>query len=252
MPPPFYLDWTFWSFVAAAVAVVLSQLPPVRQWRTRARIEVDVYGRLVVDHLLGFPNLAAVIGIRNTGGRSARVHAVNAVLRRNGQVLSTVRGATYYMTPESKDGVIFTPYQSGPGHEWVHTIHFVERLAQNEDRDLGQLRADVRLDISNKLREREANDPGNPNMVEASDALVQRMSAVFNQRFVWVPGEYEVEIQVMADDALAATRRYRFTLYESDVRQLRDEFDRYRFGFVVALDDPNKRLVFVDVAQVIG
>jgi len=40
-------------------------------------------------------------------------------------------------------------------------------------------------------------------MVEASAPLVQRMAAIFNQRFAWVPGEYELEVQVMDDDALA-------------------------------------------------
>lgn len=248
MPAPFYLDWTFWSFVAAAVAVLLSQLPPIRQWRSRSRIEVDVYGRLAVDHLLGFPNLGAVIGIRNVGGKAARVHGITAVVAREGRVVATLRAASYFVTPESKAAVIFTPTQLGAGTEWVHTVHFIERLPQNEDRNLGRLRSDVRLEIAHKVAERNRNDPQSTELVEVSAALQQQMGAIFDARFAWVPGEYSVEVQVMADEAIAATKRYRFTLYESDSQQLREDAGRYRYGWVVAIDNTDRQLLWVDVS----
>jgi hypothetical protein len=248
MPPPFYLDWTFWSFVAAAVAVVLSQLRPIREWRSKSQIEVDVYGKLAVDHLLGFPNLGAVIGIRNVGGKAARMHDITVVVAREGKVVATLRAASYFVTPESKTPVIFTPTQLEAGTEWVHTVHLVERLPQNEDRNLARLRSDVRLELTHALAERNRNDPQSTELVEVGAALQQRMAAIFNERFPWVPGEFSLEVQVKADESIAAIKRYRFTLYESDSQQLREDADRYRYGSEVVVNDTTRQLVWVDVA----
>lgn len=60
MPPvntPVYLDWSFWAVVVAAIAIVLSQLPPVLRWFRRTRIDLETYSRILITHKFGNPNL---------------------------------------------------------------------------------------------------------------------------------------------------------------------------------------------------
>src|SRR5438552_18688660 len=82
-PSPFYLDWTFWTAVVAFVAVILSQVPPVRILFRRAAIKVEPYDRLNVTHHLGNPNVHLHVQLRNTGGRSVRVSSVSLAVPRD-------------------------------------------------------------------------------------------------------------------------------------------------------------------------
>jgi len=75
------------------------------------------------------------------------------------------------------------------------------------------------------------------------------MGDEFTRRFVWNPGEYEVEFRVSADGGQNAKCKYRFTLYESDCAEMRQEFERYKYGFGVAMDDNERRAVLVQISR---
>jgi hypothetical protein len=42
---PFYLNWEFWTVVMAALAIILSQLPPVVLWFRPKRLEKEARNR---------------------------------------------------------------------------------------------------------------------------------------------------------------------------------------------------------------
>lgn len=67
----------------ALVAIVLSQLPPLRILLRPKRLEVEVHSRILVTHMVGNPNASVVISIRNTGGRQLRVRALRLVVARD-------------------------------------------------------------------------------------------------------------------------------------------------------------------------
>jgi hypothetical protein len=81
---PFYLNWEFWSAIAAALAIALSQLPPVYLWFRPRRLEVEVHPRVGVSHKVGNANISMFLMIRNTGGRGARVEKMQIALPRDG------------------------------------------------------------------------------------------------------------------------------------------------------------------------
>ena len=41
--PHFYLDWQFWAAAVAALALVLSQLPPIHLLVRRAKLGMELY-----------------------------------------------------------------------------------------------------------------------------------------------------------------------------------------------------------------
>ena len=47
--PPFYLDWQFWAFGTAALALVLSQMPPVYLLIRRGKLSCETIDQILVN-----------------------------------------------------------------------------------------------------------------------------------------------------------------------------------------------------------
>ena len=70
---PFYADWQFWSAVAAVVAILLSQLPPVHVLLRRPKLRCEAFSRMHLTHKVGNPNAQWHLIVENKGGRAIRV-----------------------------------------------------------------------------------------------------------------------------------------------------------------------------------
>lgn len=235
--------------MAAATAIVLSQLPPIKSWFRRAKLDVEIYGKAGVSHMLGYPNLSVLVGIRNVGGKGVRIRAAKVRIARQATAVAELEGLQYFPTPTASGTVVFTPFFMKADGEWIHTIQFLGALPQVEDRALGQLRADVRLDIAEKAQQERVRNPQNPQVVEAAPELIQRMEQTFEAQFLWTPGEYSLQVEVMAEGSELATCKYRFTLFESDTEILRKQLERYRIGGGVAIDDSTIQPIWASLSQ---
>ena len=232
MPPPsvpFYLDWTFWAAVWALAAIVLSQLPPIHLLLRPKRLDVEVHSRIGITHKVGNPNASVVVSVRNTGGRELRVRALRLNVSRDGKPLMTLPAQNYFEAPSSTSSVLFVPFSLKPGETWAHSVSFLnffDRLTEKQFRgNLSALGADIRRKIDLRPPEHEKQD------VVAEAALVQPFNALFEKLFVWQPGEYVAELQVDAEPGSASySKKYRFTLYESDTAELREHMEDYRIG----------------------
>ena len=232
MPPtsvPFYLDWTFWAAVWALVAIVLSQLPPIHLLFRPKRLDVEVHSRIGITHKVGNPNASVVVSVRNTGGRELRIKALRLNVARDGKPLLTLPALNYFETPSSTSSVLFVPFSLKPGETWAHSVSFLnyfDRLTEKQFReDLSALAMDIRQKIDARSPELEKQ------AVVAESNLVQPFQKLFDILFVWLPGEYIAELQVDAEPGSASySKKYRFTLYESDTAELRAQTEDYRIG----------------------
>jgi hypothetical protein len=104
-------------------------------------------------------------------------------------------------------------------------LNFFDRLTEKQFReDLSALDSDIRR----KLAER---PEAYKRAVVAEAALVTPFNALFDKLFVWLPGEYVVDLRVNAEPGSASfSKMYRFTLYESDTADLRQHKDDYPLG----------------------
>jgi hypothetical protein len=231
MPPqltPFYLDWTFWAAAWALLAIVLSQLPPLHLLLRPKSLEVEVHSRIGITHKVGNPNASVVVSIRNTGGRELRIRSLSLDVKRDSKQLVTLPAQNYFETPSSQSSVLFVPFSLKPGETWAHSVvflNFFDRLTEKQFREnLSALDSDIRR----KLRELPDEDK---RAVVADQRLVQPFLAMFQEQFVWFPGEYVVELKVNAEPGSASySNMYRFTLYESDSDDLRAHLEDYPFG----------------------
>ena len=228
-PVPFYLDWTFWAAVWALVAIVLSQLPPIHLLLRPKRLDVEVHSRIGITHKVGNPNASVVVSVRNTGGRALRIKALRLNITRDGKPLMALPAQNYFETPSATSSVLFVPFSLKPGETWAHSVAFLilfDRLTEKQFREnLSALGADIRRRIDERPQEHEKQ------AVVADPRLVEPFNALFAKLFVWLPGEHIAELQVDAEPGSASySKKYRFTLYESDAEELRSHTEDYRIG----------------------
>ena len=127
-PNPFYLDWQFWAAVVAVLALVLSQLPPVRLWFRPKRLEVEVHSRIQVTHKVGNPNVGIYVSVRNTGGRELRIRSLQISLTRDNAPLAVLSAQNYFESPSSQSSVLFVPFSLKPGETWAHGTRLSKSL----------------------------------------------------------------------------------------------------------------------------
>ena len=96
-PPsnPLYLDWSFWAATVAVIAVILSQLPPIKVWFEKAKLDLEVYSKISITNKLGNPNLQLHLILTNIGGRKARIKDINVSLSRDGKELPSLPAVNF-------------------------------------------------------------------------------------------------------------------------------------------------------------
>ena len=243
---PFYLDWKFWSAAVAFLALVLSQLPPLHILLRRAKLDAEIYSQMHITHKVGNPNAQLHLILSNTGGREIRIRAIKLTLNRGSEDTFVLPAKNYLQLPGDKEAVLFTSFKLKPGEEWAHIVNFLNFFSRQEDKLYRQLESNLRQDI---LAKRETLVDKN-DMVSADDVNVTPLLTFFEKRFRWMPGEYEMTLRVQTEPPNAMFDKYfRFTLFESDSKELEDYRNDYKYGFGVSLDSPSQLGVLVPLAE---
>lgn len=229
---PLYLDWTFWAFVVAAIALILSQLPPLKTLFRRSRLTLHAHGQIAVGHHLGNAIVQLHLVLSNQGPRPIRVQSIELEIRRNDRDVMRLPANGYYETSNAKEALILTPFVIVPDGDWSHIANCFAYLPQDEERQVQNLKEALRQNI----QARRAGLPADHPDVEADVALVQTAQTVFDGHFPWRQGEYDVTVSVsLSSDKSPLQRHFRFTLYESDIESLRSITQGYRYGLGVIL-----------------
>lgn len=246
-PTSLYLDWQFWAAVVAWLALALSQLPPVVLWFRPRRLEVEVHSRIQVTHKVGNPNVSMFVSIRNTGGRELRIRSLRIVLTRDNNPLIAFPAQHYFESPSSQSSVLFVPFTLKPGDTWAHGTNFLNFFDRATEKLYRESESKLGADIRKKL---DARAEGDHNLVIDEPELVAPFMGLFHQLFIWQPGEYVAKLIVDAEPGSASfSRKYRFTLYESDSAELRTHTDDYKFGGGVSYNIDKHAGVFVPLSQ---
>jgi hypothetical protein len=225
---PFYLDWKFWSFLVSGVAVLLSQLPPVKILIRPKNLEVEVHSRINVTHQVGNPNVGLHVSLDNSGGRDLRIKGLLLNIEKDGKKLVTLPAQSYFESATDKTSVLFVPFTLKPEEYWSHSVNFLNHFDRATEKSYRDSTTSLKLDLQGKFKERAENDKKN---VVGDTKLVIPFTELFNKLFAWEPGEYIFELVV---DSLPSSstfsKKYRFTLFESDTRELKALTNDYQFG----------------------
>ncbi len=224
---PFYWNWTFWSMVVAFMAIVLSQLPPIKSWFKKAKLDLDVYENISVAHKVGNPNLTLHVIISNIGGRRVRVKNINVSLEKNGGQLITLPAKSYLQDQSDDKQMLFTGFSLLPNEEWGEIIRCYRTFNRNEEETLDRIIREMKEDYYTQTSDLVEPYP----LIIHNNSLTRRAIDFFNSKFVWEVGEYIMSINVETMDKVAdISKKFRFTIYESQRDDLREVTNKYEIG----------------------
>lgn len=239
-PAPLYLDWGFWSMIVALAALLLSQLPPIRELLRKPRLHISLpdtvaltndYAKLIVEFFLD---------VENDGGKTAAVTRVRCLLVDPADRILDLQARTYLFRnappnplggfPEARLGTILL----NPGKNWSEHVRCFALNLQHEEADLQKLFADALREIHPKATEDMrafAMDPNAPLQPPVfSENTLQRATTLFEQRRL-VLGTYKLAIIALTREGGAlASEAFSFTLYETDVKKLNMHLTWFKLG----------------------
>ncbi|KKJ02884.1 hypothetical protein WJ59_17600 [Burkholderia gladioli] len=236
---PIYADPNFWQGAAAIAALVLSQLPPIKLWFKRAKLDVECFDRMALKHDVGAAGAELHLTLTNTGGTDVRIKKISLSFTR-GTERRELDARGYYEKSTDKQATLFTPTTLKPKESWSYNVNFFKFATREARQEYSTHGHALRADIVRKVAERNANrqQRGNGELVEADPALVTPLLTLFDAQFFWRTGEYLIELVIETDKPYANTsRKFRCTLFEGDSERLRAHRDHLKYGNGVFYQD---------------
>ncbi|MFT5721376.1 MAG: hypothetical protein ACI9W6_001690, partial [Motiliproteus sp.] len=182
------MDWKFWSFVVAALALVLSQLPPINILLRKAKLDLDLYSRVSINHKIGNPTLMAHLIIRNVGGRKLRINSISINIIRDKKIIAALPAQNYLPDPKDAQGVLLTRFSLQPDEDWSYTVNFLNYFNREEEKKykIAEKKLKDRIIELRKPLEKEQI----VEIVKAEAECCAPFFDFFNDKFIWKEGEY--------------------------------------------------------------
>lgn len=222
----FYLNWTFWSFVVAFTALVLSQLPKVNLWFKRKKIAFEMHDRITVNHWLGMPSISIFLGISNKGRSTLKIKKIELKIFREKANVANLESTSFFETSTSQVANLFFSFDLPSESTWNHSCWFSNSLDRNKEQKVRSIISEIDKNIAEKAK---ANSTLGV-YLEADEHLVKELIDHKEKYFIWEPGEYYVEILIKSEPKISFKKNIRFTLYESDTNELNTYSSDYKFG----------------------
>lgn len=133
----------------------------------------------------------------------------------------------YLQNPNDTTTLLFTRISLKPKEEWAHLVNFLNYFSRSDEKKYRDGESKLKANIIEKR-----SDPLNKDkLVEAEADYVAVFISMFEEKFMWNPGEYEIQVAVDAEPKRAkVVKIYRFTLFESDSEELSKFKDDYKYG----------------------
>lgn len=146
---------------------------------------------------------------------------------RDGKEINTLSAQNYLQTPSDTNTVLFTSFSLNPKEDWAHIVNFLNYFSRQDEKKYRSAESALANDIVEKRKHLKNEEE----LAESTEELVLPFITMFDEKFIWIPGEYEISISVYTSIKNAnITKRYRFTLFESDSAELSKVREEYKYG----------------------
>lgn len=243
----------FWSTVIAVFALILSQLPPVRELIKPRELRIFVPENLGLSHYMGNLQMWIFLALYNTGGRNLTAQKIECVIIGEDGPPWRLPAQTYTPTlSQSAPGqpppeLLMGWISLKPDESWAQTIRFYKVWSIKEEEDVTEISANIRNDINAKIK---LKPPFDTKLVEAEAELVKRARDFFEKKFTLTKGSYRLLIAALSEkNEVLRIRGFDFTLFDHQIRSLRAPADDYKLGWgiysPVDPSDPSKGTTFI-------
>ena len=226
------IDWL--TGLVALVALVLSQLPPLRRLFKKKELTLAAADTVGVLHFFGNTQLDVWIVLENSGGKQIKIDRIDCVLTRNNKEVQRLVANSYWLTESlGQDRAIQLPLAEialKPEDRWSGYLRAWDRDRWSKpiQREVNHLSTAMREQISRKL------ESGEQKPVEIDDDLMEQLRDVTKRLAVLEEGDYTLTIRVFERSSTQPlqTTTFDFTMFENDVASLYADLETdYRMGF---------------------
>lgn len=225
-------DPAVWSMIIAGIAVILSQLPPLREIIKGTKVKITNPNTFQLYHHLGNINLTLFLDIHNIGGRPVVIDKLYCLIVDENENVFPFPAKGYIprdviqseTLPEFPVGRIILKSDE----RWYENTHFYKMWTDAVVEEAEEIILTVRNNIAEKLKDKKEDDES---FVKTNPEVHQRVVQFFNRNFVLRKGNYKFLIATLAENNIVlAIKGYEFTLYESHIRTLNSYVDDYQYG----------------------
>ncbi len=227
-------DPTAWGTVVAAIAVVLSQIPPLKVYFQRAHLKLSFPDRFTVLHHLGNPQIMMLVTLENVCARKVTVTKMEglllpptgpAVVLPGQQYISRQLPGAGQLPPE----LLLVGISLKPDESWGENVRFFASFSEDEEDYVNRIIGGMKKDIWNKQMARQM--AGSLFPTETDEKLVADATAFFTHKFWLTKGNYTFLIAARDERGqLLAVQGTEFTLYENSISAMREATEEYKYG----------------------
>ncbi|MFJ4496329.1 hypothetical protein [Pseudomonas atacamensis] len=212
----------FWAVIISLISLGVSLQPKIAAKIKGPKLEIEANSGISLSHKYGFTNIMWHLTILNTGGTELRIKKIAITLTHNNNVVE-IPARTYFKTMESISPILLSPFKLKPGEDTSHNFCFFPILNRNEDRMIREIESKAKIETAPD----ETTDTPRPMQFQT----FKQLQSIYLQNFALSHGEYQIELDIETSAAQADIhRKFRFTLFEGDEKDLRDTTAGYISG----------------------
>lgn len=238
-----------WSTVIALLAVILSQVPPLREVIKGSRVLITAPHQFTLYHHLGSIEIDIFLDIENAGGTTESVRRIDCVIKDLEGKSWNLPAKTYFAYQgQTQRGLPPQEFFIGsislkPGEHWKETVHCYKSWTEDEQEKVNDLILKIERDFRTKY-ERKLDK--SPKIIEVDPKLVSEAKDFLNKKFDLHKGNYYLLVAALSEsNEVINIGGFEFTLYDSSINNLKAVAEDYKYGWGIRSGnyDPLKAVV---------
>jgi hypothetical protein len=222
-----------WSAVVALLALVLSQLPPIRELLTPSRVRLSLPDRVMLTHFLGNIHIMSLVTVENLGSRKQTVARLEGLLIGSTGDSRHLPAQQYVFRSQPISGqpmpeLLMAGIHLKRDEVWSESVRFFSPPSEEEEDRINDLVGRMEKSIRGQIQQA---PPGRQTPFEAEPSIVADAMTMFKDKFRLPKGNYTFLLAAISESGeILDVQGSELTIYESAIQTLRNATEDYKFG----------------------
>lgn len=236
--------WTAISSIVAIIALILSQIPPIKTWFKIKKPLITTSPSLSISHYFGSPDIILYISLENESSQPIKIKKMELSIKKLRYEVITIDAFTVFEKLDSPIQKAFSPFTIKSESEWSHNVKFFSPFKNSDEKEYKRLFYDTRdhFNKKQKLAQNEKTESiiNQTQPTEIPDNLSRELDEFYKSNIFWEEGDYEITLNIITgDNSTSSSTNFSILLLERDIIELNDVFSRYKYGNTIIYPENN-------------